>query len=80
MLVDGLLIGWRLHWGGVRGRYPLDHVRGDDGRRWLGEALPLDDYFSIAVRAAGAAFLLAALTCTTSPRTGLEFAVPARAG
>ena len=37
-LAIGLLIGWRLKLGGVRGRYPLDRVRGDDGRRPRPEA------------------------------------------
>ena len=43
----------------------------------LGPKSPLD--YSVP-SAAGAAFLLAALKCTTSRRTGREFAAPARAG
>jgi uncharacterized membrane protein YphA (DoxX/SURF4 family) len=75
-LAIGLLIGWRLHWVAFLAGILLTAFAVMMAVA-LGPKPPLD--YSVP-SAAGAAFLLAALTCTTSPRTGLEFAVPARAG
>jgi uncharacterized membrane protein YphA (DoxX/SURF4 family) len=75
-LAIGLLIGWRLHWVAFAAGILLTAFAVTMAVA-LGPKSPLD--YSVP-SAAGAAFLLAALTCTTSPRTGPEFARPARAG
>ena len=75
-LAIGLLIGWRLHWVAFVAGILLTAFAVMMAVA-LGPKSPLD--YSVP-SAAGAAFLLAALTCTTSPRTGLEFARPASAG
>ena len=76
MLAIGLLIGWRLHWVAFVAGILLTAFAVMMAVA-LGPKPPLD--YSVP-SAAGAAFLLAALTCTTSPRTGPEFAVPAQCG
>ena len=76
MLAIGLLIGWRLHWVAFVAGILLTAFAVMMAVA-LGPKSPLA--YSVP-SAAGAAFLLAALTCTTSPRTGLEFARPASAG
>jgi uncharacterized membrane protein YphA (DoxX/SURF4 family) len=75
-LAIGLLIGWRLHWVAFVAGILLTAFAVMMAVA-LGPKSPLA--YSVP-SAAGAAFLLAALTCTTSPRTGLEFARPASAG
>jgi putative oxidoreductase len=75
-LAIGLLIGWRLHWVAFLAGILLTAFAVTMAVA-LGPKSPLA--YSVP-SAAGAAFLLAALTCTTSPRTGLEFARPASAG
>jgi uncharacterized membrane protein YphA (DoxX/SURF4 family) len=74
-LATGLLIGWRLRWVAFAAGILLT-VFAVTMAVALGPKSPLD--YSVP-SAAGAAFLLAALTCATSPRTGLGFAAPARA-
>ena len=65
MLAIGLLIGWRLHWVAFVAGILLTAFAVMMAVA-LGPKPPLD--YSVP-SAAGAAFLLAALTCTTSPRT-----------
>ncbi len=72
MLAIGLLIGWRLHWVAFVAGILLTTFAVMMAVA-LGPKPPLD--YSVP-SAAGAAFLLAALTCTTSPRTGLKSAPP----
>ena len=68
MLAIGLLIGWRLHWVAFVAGILLTAFAVMMAVA-LGPKPPLD--YSVP-SAAGAAFLLAALTCTTSPRTWAE--------
>jgi len=75
-LAIGLLIGWRLHWVAFAAGILLTAFAVTMAAA-LGPKAPLD--YSVP-SAAGAAFLLAALTCTMSPRTELESARPASAG
>ena len=65
-LAIGLLIGWRLHWVAFVAGILLTAFAVMMAVA-LGPKPPLD--YSVP-SAAGAAFLLAALPCTTSPRTG----------
>ena len=72
MLAIGLLIGWRLHWVAFMAGILLTAFAVMMAVA-LGPKSPLD--YSVP-SAAGAAFLLAALTCTTSPRTGSKSSPP----
>src|SRR5262249_33504973 len=74
-LAIGLLIGWRLHWVAFAAGIPLSAFAVPRAGP-VGPKPPLD--YSVP-SAAGGAFLLAALTYTTSPRTGSEFVRPASA-
>jgi uncharacterized membrane protein YphA (DoxX/SURF4 family) len=75
-LALGLVIGWRLQCAAFLAGVLLT-VFAVTMAAALGPKAPLD--YSVP-SAAGAAFLLAALTCTTSPRPELELAGPASAG